>query len=74
MTRLAVGFLLGLSLGALGTAFADSMLGKDNSIHPLAETPIEMYLNAGVGPDNKMAPIRVDENGYVICSDKGPRR
>ena len=64
MTRLAIGFLLGLSLGA---ASADSMLGHERS--GLAGTPI-----AGVGPDNKTAPIRVDENGYVICSDKGPRR
>ena len=70
MTRLAVGFLLGLSLGALGTAFADSMLGHDNVTQWLKKT----YLYAGVEPDNNMAPIRVDENGYVICSDKGPRR
>jgi len=69
MTRLAIGFLLGLSLGA---ASADSMLGHERS--GLAGTPIDTYLSAGIGPDNKMAPIRVDENGYVICSDKGPRR
>ena len=69
MIRLAVGFLLGLSLGA---ASADSMLGHERS--GLAGTLIDTYLNAGVGPDNKVGPIRVDENGYVICSDKGPRR
>ncbi len=31
---------------------------------------MKTYLNAGVGPDNNMAPIHVDKDGYVICSDE----
>jgi len=73
MIRLAIGFLLGLSIG---TASADSMLGKDSIKHHLVEfqSLLAPTLNAGTGPDGQAAPIRVDENGYVICSDKGPRR
>ena len=63
MLKIAIGFLLGLGIGA---ASADSMMG---TTLPL---PDSIYLNAGVGPDNKMAPIRVDEMGYVICSKVKP--
>ena len=65
--RFVIGLLLGLSIGAAG---ADSMLGSGNSKQPfvdITQMP-EMYLNSGVGPDGKMAPIRVDKDGYVICS------
>jgi hypothetical protein len=62
MIRFVVGLLLGLSIGA---ASADSMMGSGNK-QPFIER--QMYLNAGVGPDSNMAPIRVDKDGYVICS------
>jgi hypothetical protein len=67
MTRFVVGLLLGLSIAA---AWADSMMGSSNPKQPLIDITQmpEMYLNAGVGPDSNMAPIRVDKDGYVICS------
>jgi hypothetical protein len=76
MTRLAVGFLLGLSVGtalAALAASADSMLGHDIG-YALTEPIGTPAPAAGVDPDNRMAPIQVDPNGYVICSDKSPRR
>lgn len=74
-------FLTGLLIGAaitpvallLGIAITHAV-AADVTVPfslPLGTTtglPLGTYLNAGVSPENMMAPIRVDKDGYVICS------
>lgn len=54
-----IGFFFGL---AVASAVAETLPA------PTTWRPPEVYMNAAVGPDGKMAPIRVDDDGHVICS------
>lgn len=56
-----IGFFLGV---AVASAAAQVSTGGGGGIG----MPYDAVLNAGVGPDGKMAPIRVDSEGHVICS------
>jgi hypothetical protein len=53
-----IGFILGILVA--------SAAAEDNSLPIFIET----HLNAGVNPGGKSAPIRVDMDGYVICSEQ----
>jgi len=59
-------YFIGFLLGIVASAAAETDFGVATG---LAIRPIDVTLNAGVGPDGKMAPIRVDANGHVICSE-----
>ncbi len=55
--KILIGFFFGLMVA--------SALAQINFLDPTGAT-----LNAGVDPSGKMAPIKVDVDGYVICSTK----
>lgn len=57
--KILIGFILGLTTTAIA---------KDASIDIM--TDVRGYFMAGVNPDNLAAAIKVDKDGYVICSDK----
>lgn len=65
--KMLIGFFFGLMV-----ASALAQQPPYNLITSGAE-PIGATLNAGVGPNGKMAPILVDGNGYVICSSEKTR-
>ena len=70
---IAIAVLYGLSPGyrAGQQCLAAAELRDAMAAHPTDTLPHRGYcgsLNAGVGPDSNMAPIRVDKDGYVICS------
>lgn len=54
-----VGFFFGIAVAAAVAA--------EPSL-PSLSLLTEVTMAAGVGPDGKMAPIRVDASGHVICS------
>ena len=81
--KMIVGFVFGLMIASAlaqvpkipGTDIprGEDILGPDAQHQPTLIGQLKMLnagvtMNAGVGPDGKMAPVRVDFNGYVICS------
>lgn len=62
MSKLLLGLLLGLATSALAQDAATT-----EAPLPL-EASLSGYSMAGVSPDWKASPIRVDSDGYVICS------
>lgn len=63
--RYLIGFFFGIVVASAGA--------QTDYLVPGISHSIDTYLNAGVGPDNKMAPIRVDKDGHVICSTEQPK-
>jgi hypothetical protein len=59
-------FALGILLGSSAVAVAE---WKASDI-PTTTTglTVQLYMPAGVGPDNNIRPIPLDVDGFVICS------
>ena len=55
-----IGFFFGLTVAAA--------MAADPAILGNYMNAMEATMAAGVGPDGKMAQIRVDGDGHVICS------
>jgi hypothetical protein len=50
-----------------GIAVAGAMAAEPSGLERLSTVVNDVTMAAGVGPDGKKAPIRVDSAGHVIC-------
>jgi hypothetical protein len=55
-----------------GIAVAGAMAAEPSGVERLSSMVTDVTMAAGVGPDGKKAPIRVDGTGHVICSTGSP--
>lgn len=62
--------LIGIFIGIATTAIAQDSDIANSIIANSIKTIPKIVLMAGVNPNNEAAVIKVDKNGYVICSDK----
>jgi hypothetical protein len=56
----------------LGIAIASAIAAEPSGLERLSAVVSDVTMAAGVGPDGKKAPIRVDSAGHVICSTGTP--
>ena len=73
MTRVLIGFFLGLMVaGAVAQTGNTITIGTCTELGSGCYLATPPTLNAGTDPNHNPAPIRVDANGYVICSTERP--
>jgi len=77
MMRMLAGVVIGFLVGAAVVATADDFQygfhSEFNTVTatPLSLSPVRNFIYAGgEKPDGSGAAIKMDEDGYVLCSDK----